>query len=248
MTAQPAAPTQAPDWLSSAIRKVKRWLSVLIGLPVLLFLALVFFGHHLPKIPGLHPRLTARVCEVGGRHALIVYADPDGPPVKDVAVRVIRPGQTPDAWFDIGTLLPAQGATVGSAASPATGLPPREPYWVQPGDEIILLGEPRRFNVRYHFSQLKPDPTPVTYAWDVKFGVLNDDILLTNTSPTALTSVVFRVHIESVGRTWDLELKHPRVDPRQTVTWTDVLSVPGSNVDAARSHASLACDQSPAEK
>lgn len=81
----------------------------------------------------------------------------------------------------------------------------------------------------------------VKYQWHIKWSVLNDDILLTNTSAFPLTNVVFSPTITSGGKVWAPKLKAERIDLGQTFSWPNAISVPGSRFDNSAS--TLVCDQ-----
>ena len=85
--------------------------------------------------------------------------------------------------------------------------------------------------------------TTVRASWDINFGVLNDDVMLKNESPFPLTGVVLRIQVKAKGRTFDRELKVARVEPGDTATWVDAISIPGSRTDERRS--ALSCEQEP---
>jgi hypothetical protein len=81
----------------------------------------------------------------------------------------------------------------------------------------------------------------VRIGWTIRYGVLNDDILVKNNSAFALTNVKFKVHIESGTTKIDRELTADRIDPGQTYEWVDAVSIPNSRYDKAGG--TFICDQ-----
>jgi hypothetical protein len=81
----------------------------------------------------------------------------------------------------------------------------------------------------------------VKFEWNVQWGTLNDDIVLTNRSAFPLTNVVFNPRIENAGKVYTPELHVARIAPGQTHKWLNAVSVTGSRYD--RANAALACDQ-----
>jgi hypothetical protein len=90
---------------------------------------------------------------------------------------------------------------------------------------------------REAFAQL----TTPTCNWEIKFGLLMDDVVITNTSPFAITNVVLDVRVESKDHVWTPQLKVDRIEPGDTHTWVDVFSIPGNRV--GRKSARFECDQ-----
>jgi NAD(P)H-dependent FMN reductase len=89
----------------------------------------------------------------------------------------------------------------------------------------------------------QPTRPTVTDVWGFKWGMLNDDIWVENTSGFTITNVELTVKIVKNGQAWQpFTLKSPGIYPQQTYTWTDAVSVPGSTVDQATT-AQLTCDQ-----
>jgi len=83
--------------------------------------------------------------------------------------------------------------------------------------------------------------TRVKFEWSINWGIFNDDIVLVNRSPFAITNVVFRARIESGGRAWTPELHADAVGPGQSHTWENCISIPGSRYD--KTTETLSCDQ-----
>lgn len=81
----------------------------------------------------------------------------------------------------------------------------------------------------------------VKSSWDIEFGWMNDDIVLTNKSRFPITNVHFEPHIISGPNEWNLNLQTKRINPGETHKWEDALSVPGSKI-SSRS-ATISCDQ-----
>lgn len=81
----------------------------------------------------------------------------------------------------------------------------------------------------------------VTYDWEIKFGVFNDDILLTNQSRFPITDVHFKTHITSGTKDWDLDLRTQRIEAGEIYMWENALSVPGSSITSGKG--TLSCAQ-----
>ncbi|QOV90965.1 DUF4339 domain-containing protein [Humisphaera borealis] len=81
----------------------------------------------------------------------------------------------------------------------------------------------------------------VKFEWNVQWGTLNDDIVLTNRSAFPLTNVVFNPRIENAAKVYAPELRVDRIAPGQAHKWPNAVSVTGSRYD--RANATLACDQ-----
>lgn len=74
-----------------------------------------------------------------------------------------------------------------------------------------------------------------------KWGILKDDIELTNQSAFPLTNVVLSLHIESNGKVWDRLLTATSIAAGSNFTWPREVSIPKSRVDKFQSE--LVCDQ-----
>lgn len=85
------------------------------------------------------------------------------------------------------------------------------------------------------------DVVDVKAKWDVVFGVFQDDITLTNQSAFPLIDVVLSAHLEQDTRRWDPVLKADRIEPGDTYTWSNVVSIPKSRI--TKSSATIQCDQ-----
>jgi hypothetical protein len=79
------------------------------------------------------------------------------------------------------------------------------------------------------------------WSWSIKFGILTDDIVMTNESPFTLTNVVLKARIESGEKVWTPTLTAKTVKPGAAQTWANIVSIPGGKV--SKSSATLLCDQ-----
>ena len=122
-------------------------------------------------------------------------------------------------------------------------MPLTDAEWVRAGDkvEVEARGYPRTLHL--WVSELPVERPEVRYTWEVRWGVVNDDIVLTNTSAVPLTNVTFTPRIESRGQVWEPALQCSRIEPGQTLIWRDAVSIPGSSYE--RATARLGCDQAP---
>ena len=82
----------------------------------------------------------------------------------------------------------------------------------------------------------------VKATWNIQFGILNDDIVLTNYSTFPLTNVRFACRIVSNSRPWTPTLMCEHIKPGETYKWVNAVSIPGGKVD--QKTATLSCDQS----
>jgi hypothetical protein len=83
--------------------------------------------------------------------------------------------------------------------------------------------------------------TTAKLTWKVEFGVLQDDIVLQNTSPFMLTNVVAKIHIRQGDKTWDKDVHCDAIQPGGTCKAENVFSIPGSRYDEGT--ASFTSDQ-----
>jgi len=83
--------------------------------------------------------------------------------------------------------------------------------------------------------------TEVKFTWGIQFGLLNDDITITNNSAFTLTNVVLECDIAGGGKTFTPTLKVKELRTLQTYKWENVINVPGSKTE--RGTATLSCDQ-----
>jgi hypothetical protein len=181
----------------------------------------------------------------GDKNILVVGPYSSAPAVYGVRVRISRGGQADRLFFLPKVELPYV-YTVGTPTDPARPTGEIDPAYVQDGDTVEIEANTYWSRLVYRFDQLAVDQPDVTFTWQVKFGVLNDDIQLTNTSRVPLTNVRFKPRIEAGGRIWELTLKAGRIGPGEVFTWDNAVSIPGSHWD--RASATLVCDQSPASQ
>lgn len=187
------------------------------------------------------PPLVAKVFKYGDQHVLVL-STPNGSAVYGVWARIIRPGQPDRTLYRTKVEFPYR-YIMGTPVDPANPDGRITPVFVQAGDQIRITANTYYAPILLRFNELALDQPTLSYKWEVRFGVLNDDILLTNTSQVPLTNVVFRPRIEANGQVWEPLLKIDRLDPGSVCTWGNIVSIPGSQFD--RSSSTLACDQSP---
>jgi len=109
--------------------------------------------------------------------------------------------------------------------------------------------EALRVNLPEEFQNL----TEIRYDWDIKFGLLSDDIVLTNRSSFPLTNVVLDVDLRQpmgsdgvlaiLENSFPLKLSAEVIAPGQSHRWPRAVTIPGSKL--SHKSAKLACDQSP---
>ncbi len=87
------------------------------------------------------------------------------------------------------------------------------------------------------FDQL----TTVKWRWSVVWGILNDDIQITNDSEFALTNVTVNVRLEQDGRVWSPQLTAAAIQPGQVYKWPNVVSIPNRRITSSK--IALTCDQ-----
>ncbi len=80
----------------------------------------------------------------------------------------------------------------------------------------------------------------VSFKWGINYGVFNDDIWCKNTSIFKITNVIFKGCINKK----DFDLFVVAIDPGETYTWTNAVSVPSSSTTG---EATLSCDQNSSE-
>lgn len=175
---------------------------------------------------------------------MIVPIDNPGA-VYGTRIRVTRTGQ-PDQFFSLPKIEPQHTYTVGTPVDPSAESVKIMPFFIQPGDRIELRANTYWTPLVYRYDQLRLDQPPITFTWNLQFGVLNDDVLLTNTSAVPLTHLSFKLRIEASGQVWEPTLTVDRIDPGATATWQNAVSIPNSHYDGAS--ATLVCDQSPKGK
>lgn len=79
-------------------------------------------------------------------------------------------------------------------------------------------------------------------TWEVSYGMFNDDVVLTNKSPFALTNLTLNIDLRQGDKRWQKVLKADRIEAGKAVTWENVVSIPGSKLDKS-STATFTCDQ-----
>jgi hypothetical protein len=108
---------------------------------------------------------------------------------------------------------------------------------------------------RIGFARIDPDLTKlragrplqfanlvkVTSTFGVEFGLLNDDVVFTNTSGFTLHNVVLDVRLEQGSQVWTRRLQADVVRPGQRYKWEDVVSIPGSRLTGKS--ATFSCDE-----
>jgi hypothetical protein len=65
----------------------------------------------------------------------------------------------------------------------------------------------------------------------IKFGVIDDDVILTNRSRFALTGITLKVEIRKGNQTWKAEKKLDRLSSGKAVTFDSVFSIPNNRYD-----------------
>jgi hypothetical protein len=109
-----------------------------------------------------------------------------------------------------------------------------------------IIGEVRTHPALAALRKAKPsafiDLSTVKYEWNVAWGILNDDIVLTNKSAFPMTNIVFRPTINNAGKVFTAQLKLSRLNPGESHKFVDAIAVTGSKYDNTTS--TLACDQS----
>jgi hypothetical protein len=106
-----------------------------------------------------------------------------------------------------------------------------------------IKSDPDLAAVRAQKGQEIANLIAVRSIWKIKFGFMNDDIEITNTSQFELTNVVLGGNIVSGDKSWPLQLKVASLRSGQSYVWSNALSVPGSKIDESRSALDITCDQ-----
>lgn len=94
-----------------------------------------------------------------------------------------------------------------------------------------------RRDMKREFDEL----TSVKWRWSIVWGLLNDDIVVTNDSKFPLTNVVVDVRLEQDGKVWSPRLTTDVIGLGETRKWENAVSIPGRKI--TRSSAQLGCDQ-----
>ena len=87
------------------------------------------------------------------------------------------------------------------------------------------------------------DLVAVKWSWRVKFGVFNDDFVLTNNSAFAITNVRVQARLVQGDRVWNLDLKTDRIAPGAEHLWENVVSIPGSHLDNSSCSVTVDCQE-----
>lgn len=103
----------------------------------------------------------------------------------------------------------------------------------------LVRNDPDLATVRTQRAAAFEQLTTLKYEWWIGYGTFNDDILLRNDSPFALTNVVLKVTVTAGERTWNQEVRVDRLESGKTYKWVNVISVPRKN----SSRADLRCEQ-----
>ncbi len=91
--------------------------------------------------------------------------------------------------------------------------------------------DPDLASIRSAYSGQFADITSVKCRADIKWGILNDDVILYNDSVFPLYNVKFTPRISSNGNLFTKELRTRYLAPGHSVLWENVFSVPGSRYD-----------------
>lgn len=105
-----------------------------------------------------------------------------------------------------------------------------------------LRTDPDFESFRSQRSQSFSGLTNVIWGWDIDYGVVLDDVIVTNKSAFDLTNVVVQVHVRKGSSRWDPVIKCAVIKAGSSCKGENVMSVTGNSYDAAT--ASLSSDQS----
>jgi hypothetical protein len=83
--------------------------------------------------------------------------------------------------------------------------------------------------------------TTISWAWDIKYGVALDDVVVTNSSPFDLTNVEVRLHIRKGAKLWEPLVKCAKIKAGSACQVDNVFSITGDSYDEGS--ASLKSDQ-----
>ena len=86
------------------------------------------------------------------------------------------------------------------------------------------------------------DLTAVRCEWKLDYGMMNDDLVVTNHSAFALTHLTISGTIQPNGKTWQ-DLSIDTIPAGSSYRWKKAASVPGSKVNVDASRLQLRCDQ-----
>jgi tetratricopeptide (TPR) repeat protein len=107
----------------------------------------------------------------------------------------------------------------------------------------LVMSHPTYAPLRAARKEAVADLVTVKWTWNIKWGVFNDDIILTNDSAFPLSNIVLSPVIVNEGRTYQADLKLDQLRPGEGHTFENVISVSGSKYDKAS--ADLKSDQTP---
>lgn len=79
------------------------------------------------------------------------------------------------------------------------------------------------------------------WSWDIAYGFFDDDVRLRNDSLFPLTNVKLALQLEQDGKKWEPTLEAPIIQPGETFTWENAISIPSSRL--SKGEAILSCDQ-----
>ncbi|HEX6160911.1 MAG TPA: hypothetical protein VF111_12145 [Thermoanaerobaculia bacterium] len=85
--------------------------------------------------------------------------------------------------------------------------------------------------------------TTARMTWDIEYGILNDDIIVTNGSPFGMSNARVNIVIRKGARTWSPELKSAWIPPGGSQRFVNVVSIPNDSYDDASG--SFRCDECP---
>jgi len=96
--------------------------------------------------------------------------------------------------------------------------------------------------LRRHMPKEFDDLVTVKFEWHIQYGILNDDIIVRNTSAFPLTKARLCPTLEQDSKRWKPQLAAVAlIFPGQTYRWVNAVSIPGSKLTSAK--ASIECDQ-----
>ncbi len=97
-------------------------------------------------------------------------------------------------------------------------------------------------NFRVTQAPLYSSLTKVHWGWQIDYGLLNDDLIVKNTSAFDLTNVTVHLHIRKGEQVWNRQMKCETIRAGDTCKSVDIISIPGDTYDEGT--ASLTSDQS----
>jgi hypothetical protein len=81
------------------------------------------------------------------------------------------------------------------------------------------------------------------WHWSINYGILNDDIAITNQSGYELTNVTLDVHLSVNGKIQNLHLSVPHLPDTYEYRWSNVISVSKSDINNETSTAVMTSDE-----